>query len=739
MQKYSLLFVPGLWAASVATTSFLSLSLSHAQSVDTNGISEFRSATGGGNNPIQSNIGETDTVLIRISPADYGDGTDLPRGVPLENDGDGNVETDEQTLPSARDVSNAIHDQGAVDRPSKRYLSQLFFQFGQFISHDTALSEPNGSITTGGMTGLSGNETFPVEVDSGDPDFGFGEISFTRTIAEADSSSSTGVREQINTITAYIDGSGIYGSNSTRADDLRSFIGGRLLAQSGPDGPLLPYNTFGLENANPLHLPETSLFAAGDVRANEQVGLIAFHTLFVREHNRLAGEIASSEFPSSDLTNAYVDEQIYQKARAVVGALLQKITYYEWLPAILGFDPLPPYHGYRSGVNPQIANEFSTAVFRIGHTMLPSTYSLVAANGTVTQLALQNAFFSPSRVAALGIDPILRGQAANPQQEIDQYVVDDIRNFLFGPGFGGLDLASLNIQRGRDHGIPSLHFLRTAYGLSGLGSFEQIGGGSDFSFAAATLYGPGNHRLVDAWTGGLSEPHLEGTNLGETFTAVFVDQFSRLRDGDRFYFENSAVYPASFTNDIRNTSFADIIRRNSGLQGEEVNDYVFFVPGFSPFLPDLLTETKKNQPDLRIGKKGNAAQQRGNDRYNRSGQGQKIRMLTGSGRSKTVYASLENDGAVDSTIGMKAKLKSRQFYVARIFNVSGSKRQNVTASMFSGRFNQTLEPAEMTRLQSRVTVEQRSNERARKTKFQLRSTSLEDASLEDTVVALILL
>ena len=577
MQKFSLLFVPGGWVASVAATTFLSLSLSHAQSVDTAGISEFRSATGAGNNPIQSNIGETDTVLIRIAPADYGDGTDLPRGVLLEDEGDGDVETDEQTLPSARDVSNAVHDQGTVNRPSKRHLSQLFFQFGQFISHDTALSEPNGSIPTGGISVLSGNEAFPIEVDPGDPDFGFEEIGFTRTISEADSSASTGVREQINTITAYIDGSGIYGSNATRADGLRSFIGGRLLAQSGPDGPLLPYNTFGLENANPLYLPETSLFAAGDVRANEQVGLIAFHTLFVREHNRLAGEIASSEFPGSDLTNTFVDEQIYQRARAVVGALLQKITYYEWLPAILGYDALPAYQGYRSGVNPQIANEFSTAVFRIGHTMLPSTYSLVAANGTVTSLLLQNAFFSPSRVAAVGIDPILRGQAANLQQEIDRYVVDDIRNFLFGPGFGGLDLASLNIQRGRDHGIPSLHFLRTAYGLSGLGSYEQIGGGSDFTSAAASLYGPGNHRLVDAWTGGISEPHIEGTNLGETFTAVFVDQFSRLRDGDRFYFENSAVYSASFTNDIQNTSFADIIRRNTGLRGEEVNDYVFFV------------------------------------------------------------------------------------------------------------------------------------------------------------------
>ena len=313
-------------------------------------------------------------------------------------------------------ISNLVHNQGSNDLPSERKLNQLFFQFGQFLSHDTGLSEPDGGVSTGGTTGRSGNEAFPIEVESSDPDFNFAEIPLTRSISISASVSATGVREQINLITTFIDASNVYGSHGSRTRALRSFSGGELLVQPGPDGDLPPFNSFGLSNANPLRLPESLLFAAGDVRSNEQVGLTAFHTLFLREHNRLARQIAEDDFRGANLSNPAIDEEIFQRARATVAAFLQKITYHDWLPALLGTNAMSRYYGYDSQIDPRITNEFSTAAFRIGHTMLPSQYRITDQQGNESVLSLRNAFFNPAYISLNGISDIIRGQALHPQQ-----------------------------------------------------------------------------------------------------------------------------------------------------------------------------------------------------------------------------------------------------------------------------------------------------------------------------------
>jgi len=190
------------------------------------------------------------------------------------------------------------------------------------------------------------------------------------------------------------------------------------------------------------------LFLAGDVRANEQVALTAMHTLFVREHNRLAEEYAE-ENPEWD------GEQIYQKARQIVGAQMQVITYREFLPALRGNRPLSRYRGYDRNVDGSIRNFFSTAAYRFGHSALSPVLQLLDSEGNEISegnLPLSSTSFSPFRVTEEGgIEPLLRGLGSQECQRIDPFVVDGVRNFLFGdPGSGGFDLASLNIQRGRD-------------------------------------------------------------------------------------------------------------------------------------------------------------------------------------------------------------------------------------------------------------------------------------------------
>ena len=114
--------------------------------------------------------------------------------------------------------------------------------------------------------------------------------------------------------------------------------------------------------------------------------------------------------------------------------------------------------------NPNIANVFSTAAYRFGHTMLSSELLRLNDDGSVIDsgnIALQDAFFNPGAISDNGIDSILLGASVQTAQAIDPYLVDDVRNLLFGPpGAGGFDLASLNIQRGRDHGLADYNQIR---------------------------------------------------------------------------------------------------------------------------------------------------------------------------------------------------------------------------------------------------------------------------------------
>ncbi|HBP86519.1 MAG TPA: peroxidase, partial [Nitrospiraceae bacterium] len=272
------------------------------------------------------------------------------------------------------------------------------------------------------------------------------------------------------------------------------------------------------------------------------------------------------------------DDQIYERARAWVGGMIQVITYNEFLPVLLGPDALKPYIGYDSGVNPGIANEFSTAAYRLGHSMLSPELLRLRKNGRPIpegSLALRDAFFSPWRITNEGgIAPLLRGLVHNRAQELDAYIIDDVRNFLFGqPGAGGFDLASLNLQRGRDHGLPGYNDVRLAYGLPPAITFGDITRNRDLQNRLEAAYG--SVEKVDVWIGGLAEDHRRGAMVGELFYTILVNQFERLRDGDRFFYLNA--FPNYQIKRLEETTLADIIRRNTNI-GREIQDHVFLLP-----------------------------------------------------------------------------------------------------------------------------------------------------------------
>jgi len=279
--------------------------------------------------------------------------------------------------------------------------------------------------------------------------------------------------------------------------------------------------------------PDPSLFLAGDVRSNEQVGLTSMHTLFVREHNRYVEELAAERPGLSG-------DRLYERGRRFVGALMQAITYNEFLPVLLGEGAIPAYNGYNPNVNASIANVFSAAAYRFGHSMLSPEILRLDQNLNVIpegNLPLLDAFFTPETITDEGgIDPILRGLAKQIAQRVDPFIIDAVRNFLFGPpGSGGLDLAALNIQRGRDHGLPKYNDTREQMGLTRVESFQDISSDPEIQMRLEDAFG--NVDDIDIWTGGLSEDLVPGSHLGELFHLIIKIQFESLRDGDRFWYE----------------------------------------------------------------------------------------------------------------------------------------------------------------------------------------------------------
>ncbi len=456
--------------------------------------------------------------LLRLVEADYGDGVGSMAGA---------------NRLSAREISNLVFSQSETTGNAAD-ISNFMWMWGQFLDHDLSLSDPHAEAGTADISVASGDSMF-------DPT-GTGEasIGFTRTEYHHDTGI-TGPREQMNMITPFIDGSNVYGSDSVRLAALRNDDG----TMKTSDGDLLPYNVNGLANA---HSTSASLFLAGDIRANENVGLTSMHTIFVREHNRLV----------SEMDDSLTGDQKFDAARAQVEAQLQAITYNEFLPKLIGPDALGAAQGYDADIDPQIANVFSTAAFRVGHTMLPTDVLRMNEDGTESALGnlqLRDAFFRPDKLGGSeGIDAVLRGAAASEAEEVDSQIVDDVRNFLFGrPGSGGFDLAALNIQRGRDHGIEDYNTVRAAFGLEPATTFADISSDPAVQAQLAAAYGTVDD--MDLFVAGLAEDAVEGGLVGETFATIIAEQFSRLRDGDE-------TFDATASTD----TLADIIMRNTGIE-----------------------------------------------------------------------------------------------------------------------------------------------------------------------------
>jgi peroxidase len=609
---------------------------------------EVQSLNGSGNNLAHPTTwGVAGQPYTRVAAAHYGDG----RGSMVGG-------------PNARAVSNRIINDVTQNVFSERAISAWGWAYGQFIDHNIGLARGG----TGAASNIAFNANDPMEKFTNN----LGVIPFTRdAAAPGTGTSTTNPRQQINTLSSFIDGFNIYGGDTTRLEWLRSGAFDGNMANNGatlmlPGGFLPTRDARGDVSTAPVMAVDGRLLAnpakaavAGDVRANENIALTGIQTLFAREHNRIVGL----------LPNALTAEDKFQIARRVVIAEIQFVTYNEFLPA-MGVR-LPAYSGYKSNVDPSLTNEFATVGYR-GHSQIHGDIEVETDKARYTQAQLDQfeaegmevedgdpgeikiaipdnvMFFDPEVLKQVGVGPVLQSLSLEPQYKNDMLIDDELRSTLFQvpkPGstsacdepavdpkcFTGVnDLGAVDVQRGRDHGMPTYNQLRVAYGLPPARNFADVVGSGPNSenFPRDPKLTPGNEinqpaaldftalfdvngnpiamnspdaqsravnsqrrtplaarlravyhdvNTLDAFVGMMAEKHLPGSEFGALQNAIWAKQFLALRDGDRFFYGNLPVL-----GQIKNllgidfhTTLAQLIVRNTDIPASDLPANVF--------------------------------------------------------------------------------------------------------------------------------------------------------------------
>jgi Ca2+-binding RTX toxin-like protein len=465
-----------------------------------------------------------------------------------------------------------------------------------------------------------------------------------------------------------VDGDGIYEIGDG------DFIAADLNGDSVIDG-----KDFYADDHNELTYDDEMLnahFITGDGRGNENIALTAVHSIFHSEHNRtvdqnkitvlksgdlvflnewLVADIGNFPAIAPDATDAEVlaiantlewdGDRLFQAARFSTEMQYQHLVFEEFARRIQpSIDPF--VFNNSPNVDPSILAEFAHTVYRFGHSMLTGTVDRLENNltgvgvGDPDQATLLAMFLNPQAYVGSGATleeinaNLIRGLSRDVGNAMDEFIVTDVRSNLLGLP---LDLAALNIARGRDTGIPSLNETRRQlYNDTGLADLKPYESWVDFgrniknaaslvNFVAAygthasitaetTLAGKraaaellvfddsssptdrldfmnatgayaggslGGLNDVDLWIGGLAEANPEfGGMLGSTFNYVFEAQMENLQNGDRLYYL-SRTQGTNLLNQLEPNTFSDLVMRNTDLgdrYATHLNGALFVTP-----------------------------------------------------------------------------------------------------------------------------------------------------------------
>ncbi|KAJ7341754.1 hypothetical protein JRQ81_006605 [Phrynocephalus forsythii] len=594
--------------------------------------SKYRQITGACNNREHPRWGASNTALARWLPPTYEDGLSQPRGW---NPG---FLYNGFPLPSVRDVTRKIIEVSNEAVTEDNLYSDMITAWGQYIDHDLAftpqsINQPNSpGAADCQLTCENQNPCFPIQVFANDSlSMNSNCLPFYCSSAACltghhgvliGNVSALNPRQQINSLTSFLDASTVYGSTTAAENTLRN-----LTSQEG----LLKINVEYFDNGREYlpfvdrvpspcrqdpEAPEgerMECFMAGDTRASEVTSLAALHTLWLREHNRLAKTLKKRN-------PHWGPEMVYQEARKIVGALHQIITMRDYIPKIIGPEAfnlyIGTYKGYDPTIDPTVSNVFTTAAFRFAHAAIhPIIKRLNTAyqeDPKLPHLLLHEVFFTPWRlIKEGGLDPFLRGllTTAAKLQLQDQLMNEELTKKLFVlSNNGSLDLASLDLQRGRDHGLPGYNDWREFCDLPRLMTESELRtaiGNRQVVSKILELYG--NPNNIDVWLGGIVEDFLPDARTGPLFACIIGKQMKALRDGDRFWWENDNVFTEPQRNELRKYSLSRLICDNTGLHEAPLDAFLLgkFPQDFEPCenVPamDLGAWQETHQPELTCG------------------------------------------------------------------------------------------------------------------------------------------
>lgn len=544
---------------------------------------------------------------------------------------------DKHLLPSdgprgnPRDISNALsirHDESIVDPNSHSVFGVLF---GQFLNHDL---ESNYMVNEDDLFDVPLatyilNQTDDACLATDKRPFPHPDRCFdNNTIIYAHQKFSHGIRKPngvldiINRATSYFDLDTIYGRSKEESDKLRLHYRGKLkyspsikvnvtFTENPPyiveiKNQLPTYDMTGM-GAEPLYTQlgtNGTYYTSGDPRVNENLGLILMHTLWVREHNKVAEELINNNI-LYQLFPKLFEDNIFEEARKITIAKYQKIIYEQYFPSVYGqyfSDMLGNYKGYDFKVDTTTSAVFASLSFRYGHFALKEYFSLDECGVAIynnkpldnqEEKLMHLGFLNPfpqdmlpvSRIAlAGGLPNIVRGlinERAAPNHLTVNHV---LRNFH--SSWGVVDMVAIDIQRARYNGIPNYqkirkhyhkvgHHIDSIYGLSdcpaNLESKENIDDPlecflhitSDINVASKLKELYKKINKIDPIIGLQAEDKVGGTSFGRTSGNIITDQFKRLRDGDRFFYKNIwNTFGVHWKNVIENTTIGEILRRN---------------------------------------------------------------------------------------------------------------------------------------------------------------------------------
>uniref|UniRef100_A0A8D8QJA5 Peroxidase n=1 Tax=Cacopsylla melanoneura TaxID=428564 RepID=A0A8D8QJA5_9HEMI len=517
---------------------------------------KYRTIDGSCNNLQFPMWGMTNTAAIRLRPAVYSDGKKLPR-----------KSKDGQELPNARILRDKlIKDKVLPD--DTRYWN-LVISWGQFISHDTAHSVPKGDGISccskdGKVLEAFSDVCMPILVPKTDAfysKFGVECIDMVRTKTTDDIGCPLTPVQQVIDLTHFIDASPVYGSNKTIADSLRLFEKGQLRFQIGKKGGMYPPNHPQPREQCDIRDNEPEVcYVAGDLRVNQNSELTPIQIVLLRIHNKIASKLAV-------INPSWNDETLYQETRRIIIAIVQWITYKEFLPILIGSKIMKeagievPDSGFETSydvfTNPTTINEFETAAYRSLHSIVTPKVRVTSKTQKSADIELVDWMRRPSIVQS-HLDQFLRGQQSQFILKQDKFEALSINNLLFhGKRPFGDDLEALSIQRQRDFGMPSYNEFRTYSNMPKVNSFDELSDVMSKEDIEDLKKGYAHVDDIDLYIGGLYERSTEGGGLfGPTFRNIVAEQFFRWKIGDRFFFtfENqSGSFTLDQLNELRKT------------------------------------------------------------------------------------------------------------------------------------------------------------------------------------------